>query len=184
MQRYLARGALGALAIVAIVALGGCVFSQDGATPKVANNVEFKGICAIKKYNISISSIKAKPSSVVAQSEFEALLKAALLDSNCFEIEPNNGAYKLSITYDVRLEELKEELNAISSKSSAILEANVSFWLKNDTDSINQSGTSTLKLNEKQYFGIGQKPSITHEQKEQVVKRALRTILTALSNMP
>ena len=58
------------------------------------------------------------------------------------------------------------------------------FNLYNKAKTIQQNAISTLKLSEKTYLGLGENVQVTQGQKEEVIRRSLKTIFANLSTMP
>ena len=109
-----------------------------------------------------------------------------MLFRSCFKIESKISptSYTLNIKYGFEIQETKEDTSAISTKDSATLKSDVSFTMTNKTNTIQQNATSTLKMSEKKYLGVGDELEITQDQKQNVIRRSLRTIFNNLSNMP
>lgn len=163
--------------------LAGC-FSGEPSTPQ--DNGEITQICNEPKYTIALGKIDTTKENILSKKDFQAILDESLAKSGCFKIEskttPTN--YTLNIKYGFEIQETKEDTSAISTKDSATLKSDVSFTMTNKTNTIQQNATSTLKMSEKKYLGVGDELEITQDQKQNVIRRSLRTIFNNLSNMP
>ena len=161
--------------------MAGC-FSQ---TPNTPQSTQLSAICGAPKYNIVLGKIESSKESVLSRQEFRAVLDKALSESGCFvtQTKADEKSYMLDIKYSFIIAQTTEE-SAISSKDNKTLKSNVQFNLYNKSKTIQQNATSTLKMSEKKYLGIGDEVQFTQEQKEDVLKRSLKTIFTNLSAMP
>ena len=156
-------------------------------TPDVPDNSgQITQICAMPKYDIVLGKIELGKDNVLPASEFKVILDKALRDSNCFNIQTkkDDKTYTLDVKYNFVIAQNKQDMSAISTKDNAMIQSDVQFNLYNKTNTIQQNATSTLKLSEKKYLGIGENVQITQEQKENVLRRSLKTIFNNLSNMP
>ncbi|RDU59498.1 hypothetical protein [Helicobacter marmotae] len=141
--------------------------------------------CKNPEYQIILGEIQTHKDNILSKEEFMPILDVALAQSGCFDKvkKPTDNVYKLDIFYNLALLETKENTSLLSSKDSITLRGDMQFKLTHTSKSIEQNATSTLKLSEKKYLGIGQEVDISKEQKEDVIKRCLKTIFTNLSNM-
>ncbi|TLD97394.1 hypothetical protein LS71_001185 [Helicobacter jaachi] len=171
---------------LALVVWAFLVYGCFSNTPEPQKRVEIQKICASTQYPITFGKIQASAENMLSKKEFKAILDDALVDCGCFEVvqKPDENTYVLDIKYDFVIDEVKENTSAISSKDSATLKSSIRFTLNNKAKTIQQSATSTLKLSEKKYLGVGDDLQITREQKEELVKRSLNTLFSNLSNMP
>nr|WP_317403835.1 hypothetical protein [uncultured Helicobacter sp.] len=163
--------------------MAGCFSGEP--TPS-ADNGEITQICNEPKYTIALGKIDTTKENILSKKDFQAILDESLAKSGCFKIESKISptSYTLNIKYGFEIQETKEDTSAISTKDSATLKSDVSFTMTNKTNTIQQNATSTLKLSEKKYLGVGDELEITQEQKQNVIRRSLRTIFNNLSNMP
>lgn len=163
--------------------MAGC-FSGEPSTPQ--DNGEITQVCSEPKYNVVFGKVSTTKENILSKKDFQAILDESLAKSGCFKIEskPSPTSYTLNIKYGFEIQETKEDTSAISTKDSATLKSDVSFTLTNKTSTIQQNAVSTLKLSEKKYLGVGDELEITQEQKQNVIRRSLRTIFNNLANMP
>lgn len=160
----------------------GC-FSNTLDIPTEGARIE--QVCSTPKYNIALIKIENGKENTLPKQEFQAILDKALVDSNCFNFVKNDDkAYTLHIRYNFTITEVSEDTSAISSKEQVTLKSNVQFNLYNKAKTIQQNAISTLKLSEKTYLGLGENVQVTQGQKEEVIRRSLKTIFANLSTMP
>ncbi len=169
---------LGAAAI-----MSGCFSSS----PNMAeSNIQIAQVCNTPQYDIILGKIESSKGNVLPTEEFKSILEKSLIDSGCFNIQSKSSdrTYRLDVKYNLGIQQTKEDTSIVSSKDNVTLKSDVQFNLYKKTNTIQQKATSTLKLSEKKYLGLGEDVQITQEQKENVLKRSFRTIFANLSNMP
>lgn len=169
-------------AVFIAVLFTGCFFS----TPTPESKIDIARVCNSAKYNVAIGSIQPGKDNTFSASDFKVLLDRALFDSGCFNVQSKHGekTYTLNVKYNFEISRTIEDTSVISSKDNVMLKSNVQLILAGKAGSIQQSATSTLKLSEKKYLGLGDNIQVTAEQKENVLRRTLNTIFTNLSSMP
>lgn len=172
------------IVILSLIVIGfNACFEKEPTPPQT---IEITKSCSTPRYTVVMGKLESSGKNVLPKDAFKALLDKALMDTGCFRIEskPSKDSWTLDVTYTFEVQETKEDTSVISTKDNVVLKSDVHFHLFNKTQTIQQSATSTLKLSEKKYLGMGDELQITQEQKENVVKRSFRTIFSNLFNLP
>lgn len=161
------------LGIISGLLLVGCaqrelVFTQNTICQSPIAEIYLQGV------------FQKKSQGAVSEEEFKNLLEQVIQNTGCIRLlkKPQQGAYTLNATYEVKLDNA-ESKETFKSKSSHTLQTKVVLTLNNQEVIRRDFGESKISTEENKILGIGESEKISKDDEEKALKGS---ILAALKN--